>query len=76
MATPEAVELEVGFHGGGVVRFAVAAGDAERFERSYRAGSGAVVELDAEEGALVVDLRSVAYVRRLGVRRRIGFGED
>jgi hypothetical protein len=74
MADAEAVELELGFDGGGIVRCTVARDDGERLAHAFAGGSSALVELATEGGPLVVDLRRVAYVRELDARLPIGFG--
>jgi hypothetical protein len=69
------VHLELGFENGGLLRCAVAADDAAEIVAAFNdETSRRPIAVDAEKGRVVVDLRSVAYVRELADRHSIGFG--
>jgi len=75
MASTKRVQLELGFENGGLLRCAVAADDAAEMVAVFNdETSRRLIELDAEKGRVVVDLRSVAYVREVADRHSIGFG--
>jgi hypothetical protein len=75
MASTKRVQLELGFENGGLLRCAVAADDAAEIVAVFNdETSRRLIELDAEKGRVVVDLRSVAYVREVADRHSIGFG--
>jgi hypothetical protein len=69
----EAIQIELGFEGSGVLRCTLAAAELERLERAYVAGKDGPVELATEEGKLTVDLRRVVYVRQLRGSRPVSF---
>jgi hypothetical protein len=75
MPGTERVQLELGFENGGLLRCAVAADDAAEIVAVFNdEKSRRLIELDAEKGRVVVDLRRVAYVREVAERHSIGFG--
>jgi len=75
MTGSKRVQLELGFENGGLLRCAVAAGDAAEIVAVFNdETSRRSIALDAEKGRIVVDLRRVAYVREVADRHSLGFG--
>jgi hypothetical protein len=74
MTGSKRVQLELGFANGGLLRCAVAAGDAAEIVAVFNdETSRRPIALDAEKGRVVVDLRRVAYVREVADRHSLGF---
>ncbi len=69
----QAIQIELGFEGSGVLRCTLAQPELERLERAYMAGKDGPVELATEEGKLTVDLRRVVYLRQLRGSRPVSF---
>ena len=73
MTASERVRLDIGFKGGATLAVAVTVPEADALEQGLRQGSGGVVELDADDGRLLVVLAHVLYVRRHSRGSRVGF---
>jgi hypothetical protein len=67
------VRLDLGFEGGSVLSVAVSTAEADAVEDRLRAGNNGVVELETEDGRLLVILAHVLYVKRYARGSRVGF---
>jgi hypothetical protein len=67
------VRIEVGLDGGQILSALVTGESADALDRSLRAGSGGTVELESEDGVLVVVLPRVLYAKRFARETRVGF---
>jgi hypothetical protein len=67
------VRIEVGLDGGQILSALVTGESADALDRSLRAGSGGTVELQSEDGVLVVVLPRVLYAKRFARETRVGF---
>ena len=59
-ASDERVRLDIGFKGGATLTVAVTVPEADALEQRLRQGDGGVVELDADDGRLLVVARARA----------------
>ena len=69
----ERIRIEIGFEGGQIMGTQVPVADAERLERQLASGGVGTVELDVEDGRIVVVLAHVLYVKRFSKESRVGF---
>ena len=69
----ERIRVELGFEGGQIMGAQVPVADAERLERQLASGGVGTVELDVEDGRIVVVLAHVLYVKRFSKESRVGF---
>lgn len=69
----ERIRIEIGFEGGQIMGAQVPVADAERLERQLVSGGAGTVELDVEDGRIVVVLARVLYVKRFSKESRVGF---
>jgi hypothetical protein len=69
----ELVRIEVALDGGQIMGALVTAASADALDRALRAGSGGTVELEAEDGVLLVVLPRVLYLKRFARETRVGF---
>jgi hypothetical protein len=68
------VRIEVGLDGGQILSALVTAASADALDSALRSSSGgATVELQAEDGVLVLILPRVLYVKRFARETRVGF---
>jgi hypothetical protein len=67
------VRLDIGLEGGSTLTVAVSLHEADSLEQRLRQSDPGVVELDAEDGRLLVVLSHVLYVRRHARGSRVGF---
>ena len=68
------VRIEVGLDGGQILSALVVTASAEALETALRSSSGgATVELQAEDGVLLLVLPRVLYVKRFARETRAGF---
>ena len=72
-ASDERVRVDIGFEGGSTLTLSVAVLEADSLEQRLRSGDGGVVELESEDGRLLVVLAHVLYVRRHARGSRVGF---
>ena len=67
------VRIEVGLDGGQILSALVTSASAERSTRLSGAGAGATVELQAEDGIILLVLSRVLYAKRYARETRVGF---
>jgi hypothetical protein len=72
-ASDERVRLDIGFKGGATLTVAVTVPEADALEQRLRQGDGGLVELDADDGRLLVVTAHVLYIRRHARGSRVGF---
>ena len=69
------VRIEVGLDGGQILSALVSAASADALDQALRSSSaGATVELQAEDGVMLLMLPRVLYVKRFARDTRAGFG--
>jgi hypothetical protein len=68
------VRIEVAFEAGQAFSALVEVAVADELERRLREGAEGAVDVEAEDGRIVVALRRVAYVKRFARESRVGFG--
>ncbi len=69
------VRIEVGLDGGQILSALVSAASADALDQALRLSSaGATVELQAEDGVMLLMLPRVLYVKRFARDTRAGFG--
>jgi hypothetical protein len=69
----EFVRIEVALDGGQIMGALVTQASAEALDRALRAGSGGTVELESQEGTIVLVLPRVLYLKRFAREMRVGF---
>ena len=69
----EFVRIEVALDGGQIMGALVTPASAEALDRALRAGSAGTVELDSQEGPIVLVLPRVLYLKRFAREMRVGF---
>ena len=67
------VRIEVGLDGGQILSALVSAASADSLDAALRAGAVTTVELDAEDGILLLVLSRVLYAKRFARETRAGF---
>jgi hypothetical protein len=67
------VRIEVGLDGGQILSALVSAGSADSLEAALRAGAVTTVELQTEDGILLLVLSRVLYAKRFARETRVGF---
>ena len=67
------VRIEVGLDGGQILGALVSSASADSLDAALRAGAVATVELQAEDGVLLVVLSRVLYAKRYARETRVGF---
>ncbi len=68
------VRIEVGLEGGQILSALVTPASAEALDGALRSSSaGATVELQAEDGVMLLVLPRVLYVKRFARETRVGF---
>ena len=67
------VRIEVGLDGGQILSALVSAPSAESLDAALRAGAVTTVELQAEDGTLLIVVSRVLYVKRFARETRVGF---
>lgn len=67
------VRIEVGLDGGQILSALVSAASADSLDAALRAGAVSTVELQAEDGVLLLVLPRVLYAKRYARETRIGF---
>ena len=69
------VRIEVGLDGGQILSALVSGASADALDQALRSSSaGATVELQAEDGVMLLLLPRVLYVKRFARETRAGFG--
>jgi hypothetical protein len=69
----ELVRIEVALDGGQIMGALVSQDSADALDRALRAGSNSTVELQAEDGVIVLVLPRVLYFKRFARETRVGF---
>jgi len=67
------VRIEVGLDGGQILSALVSAASADSLDAALRAGAVSTVELQAEDGVLLLVLARVLYAKRYARENRVGF---
>ncbi len=67
------VRIEVGLDGGQILGALVSSASADSLDAALRAGAVATVELQAEDGVLLLVLPRVLYAKRYARETRVGF---
>lgn len=67
------VRIEVGLDGGQILGALVSAASADSLDAALRAGAVSTVELEAEDGVLLLVLPRVLYAKRYARETRVGF---
>ena len=67
------VRIEVGLDGGQILGALVSSASADSLDAALRAGAISTVELQAEDGVLLVVLSRVLYAKRYARETRVGF---
>ena len=68
------VRIEIGLEGGQILSALVTPASAEALDEALRSSSGgATIELQAEDGVMVLVLPRVLYVKRFARETRVGF---
>jgi hypothetical protein len=67
------VRIEVGLDGGQILSALVSAASADSLDAALRAGAVSTVELQAEDGMLLLVLARVLYAKRYARETRVGF---
>lgn len=70
----ERIRLELAFEGGQIVGALVTAEAAEALEKALAAGTAGTHTLEAEDGAYILPLARLVYVKRFVRETTIGFG--
>jgi hypothetical protein len=68
----ERLRIQIAFEGGQMVSAIVA--DAAFAQLRSALGADTIVEIETEDGTIVIPTRSVAYVKRFSRETSIGFG--
>lgn len=69
----EFVRIEVGLDGGQILSALVSSASADSLEAALRAGAVTTVELQAEDGIMLLVLSRVLYAKRFAREIRVGF---
>lgn len=69
----ELVRIEVGLDGGQILSALVSSSSADSLDAALRAGAVSTVELQAEDGVLLLVLPRVLYAKRYARETRVGF---
>jgi hypothetical protein len=67
------VRIEVGLDGGQILSALVSSASADSLDASLRAGAVTTVELQTEDGLLLLVLSRVLYAKRYARETRVGF---
>jgi len=67
------VRIEVGLDGGQILGALVSSASADSLDAALRAGAVSTVELQAEDGVLLLVLPRVLYAKRYARETRVGF---
>jgi hypothetical protein len=67
------VRIEVGLDGGQILSALVSAASADSLDAALRAGAVSTVELQAEDGMVLLVLARVLYAKRYARETRVGF---
>jgi hypothetical protein len=67
------IRIEVGLDGGQILSALVSSSSADSLDAALRAGAVSTVELQAEDGVLLLVLPRVLYAKRYARETRVGF---
>ena len=67
------VRIEVGLDGGQILSALVSSASADSLDAALRAGAVSTVELQAEDGVVLLVLPRVLYAKRYARETRVGF---
>ena len=67
------VRVEIGLDGGQILSMLVAAASADALERALNAGAAGALELEAQDGTVLLVLSRVLYAKRFAREGRVGF---
>ena len=67
------VRIEIGLDGGQILSALVSTASADSLDAALRAGAVSTVELQAEDGVLLLVLARVLYAKRYARETRVGF---
>jgi hypothetical protein len=67
------VRIELGLDGGQILSALVSSSSADSLDAALRAGAVSTVELQAEDGVLLLVLSRVLYAKRYARETRVGF---
>lgn len=67
------VRVEIGLDGGQILSMLVAPASAEALERALNAGAAGALELEAQDGTVLLVLSRVLYAKRFAREGRVGF---
>ncbi len=73
MPDADLILVHIGFRGGEVLAARVSVAGADALETAFRARTDEVIELEAEDGRLLVAVSMVSYVKRHAREGRVGF---
>jgi len=74
VAENELVRIEVGLDGGQILSALVTPASADALDRALHLPTAGPVELEAQDGVIVLFLPRVVYVKRFAREGRLGFG--
>ncbi|HXF97131.1 MAG TPA: hypothetical protein VNJ46_00790 [Gaiellaceae bacterium] len=74
MADNEQVRIEVGLDGGQILSTLVTPESADALDRALRAGAAGALQLDSEDGTILLVLPRVLYAKRFAREPHVGFG--
>jgi hypothetical protein len=67
------VRVEIGLDGGQILSMLVSPASAEALERALNAGAAGALELEAQDGTVLLVLSRVLYAKRFAREGRVGF---
>jgi hypothetical protein len=68
------VRVEIGLDGGQILSTLVTGASADELEKSLNGGAAGALELEAQEGTIVLMLPRVLYAKRFARAGTVGFG--
>lgn len=74
MSDDEPVRIEVGLDGGQILSTLVTPASADALDRALRSGAAGALELEAQDGRILLVLPRVLYAKRFAREARVGFG--
>ena len=75
MADDGLVRVEIGLDGGQILSTLVTTSSASALERALNGGAAGALELEAQEGKILIMLPRVLYAKRFAREGRVGFGD-
>jgi hypothetical protein len=71
----ELIRVEIGFAGGQILSWLVTSESADALDRKLGGGGSGTLTLDAQEGAVMLVLEHLVYVKRYARESRVGFAD-